>query len=168
MDITEYPEIINFLNREYYSEENNKFTQWYENTYDRMQGALFKVDYHLHINETKKITWFHEWFIERYNNDELRQLNVLKDKYKTWTTNKGLKIRSLYPPNDPLKISIQNKVDLEAISFYKTIDHKEETIKNCKKIILQNNYTNLHIKIMGPHLTRIETAIEDELKNWAT
>ncbi|KAG5621616.1 hypothetical protein H5410_006834 [Solanum commersonii] len=102
--------------------------------------------------------FFVPWFITTYLP---LFINVLERSYKDES---GNIIQSIYPPQAPF--ILPNNTGITFTAFHKFIDNEVAavTINEINRIISQNNYLGLYVKVIGEHICSLDKKL-DSLSN---
>ncbi|KAG5591079.1 hypothetical protein H5410_041593 [Solanum commersonii] len=141
-----------YIQNEFLNEKWNRFKTWFFDTYSREDLNNISQEFYETFALHNHIMFFVPWFITTYLP---LFINVLERSYKDES---GNIIQSIYPPQAPF-ILPNNTVSINEIN----------------RLISQNNYLGLYVKIIGEHicsldkkldnLTHLIIQIDDKLKS---
>lgn len=166
LNVLEEEFVVNkqFLRNDFYSKENSEKRIWFFNTFPETKQQIQK-EYYDFIIQNKIHIFFFDWFEIHSANHDIKypfknSLNPVTLRSNNpdsteWETSVGAKITANHPPLQNIKLSVSNK-SVEATPF------KTPGDDNLKKIVTQNNFSNIHLSTIGKQLDRIEKHVKKQ------
>ena len=139
-----------YIQNEFLNEKWNRFKIWFFDTYSREDFNNISQEFYETCALHNHIMFFVPWFITTYLP---LFINVLERSYKDES---GNIIQSIYPAQAPF--ILPNNTGIIFIAFHKFIDNEVAavSINEINRLISQNNYLGLYIKVIGEHIYSLD------------
>ncbi|KAG5605637.1 hypothetical protein H5410_027129 [Solanum commersonii] len=157
-----------YIQNEFSDKNWNRFKTWFFDTYSEEDLNNISQEFYETCALHNHIMFFVPWFITTYLP---LFINVLERSYKDET---GNIIKSIYPPQAPF--ILPNNIGITFTAFQNFIENEVAavSINEINRIISQNNYLGLYVKVIGEHICSLDnkldklisliTQIDDKLK----
>ena len=139
------------LRKEFMSPQYEEKRKWFFKTYSKFMGNHIREKYYDFMNEIQAKVKFFDWFDRTYTTKNLR---TIKRATKNWIKEENNEvIHEEFPPHESILVTHRNlQITSSPIKYVSLGDDT----KNFKKIIEQNNYSNIYLKIIREKLDKIE------------
>ena len=159
------------LRKDFYSEVNKKRNVWFFSTVPKDIRTLYQEEFYTYLIQERKNIKFWIWF-ELFKQDKhpdypCKRINNTSTKVKVWKTSDNIVIESIHPPKAKIEKNINGTI-IRASPFKTKLEDKGTArAVDIRRIMEQNNYTNMILKTIGDQLNRVEEIIEiqDHIKN---
>mgnify|MGYP007056448197 FL=1 len=147
-----------YIQNEFLNEKWNRFKTWFFDTYSKEDLNNISQEFYETCALHNHIMFFVPWFITTYLP---LFINVLERSYKDES---GNIIQSIYPPQAPF--ILPNNTGITFTAFHKFIDNDVAavSINEINRLISQNNYLGLYVKVIGEHICSLDKKL-DSLSN---
>ena len=159
------------LRKEFYSEVNEQRKDWFFSTVPKDIRTLYQEEFYAYLRREKKNIKFWIWFElfkqEEYPDYPCKRINNTSTKAKIWRTNDNIFIESIHPPKAKIEKNINGTIVKASPFKTKPKDKGTASAADIRRIMEQNNCTNMFLKTIGDQLNRFEEIIEtqDHIKN---
>ena len=156
----------NLLRQEFYLEANEEKIVWFFSKVPKNLRILYQEEFYTYLrNEQKNFTcwiWFELFKQKEYPKYTGRRINNTSTKTKIWKTSDDIVIESIHPSEAKIDKNINGTIIRASLFKTKPEDKGTASIVDVKRIMEQNNYTNMFLKSLGDQLNRIEEIIETQ------
>nr|XP_033513040.1 uncharacterized protein LOC117277755 [Nicotiana tomentosiformis] len=144
-----------YIQKEFFSEKWNQFKTWFFDTYSKDDLNNISQEFYEACALHNQIMYFVPWFITTYLP---LYIKVLERSYKDGS---GNITKAIYPPQAPF--ILPNNTGITFTAFQKFIDDNVAAISiaEINKLISQNNYLGLYVKILGEHIGSLDKKLDD-------
>ncbi|KAG5590678.1 hypothetical protein H5410_041192, partial [Solanum commersonii] len=143
------------IQKELFDEKYNQFKTWFFNSYSKEDLNCISQEFNETCALPNQIIYFVPWFITTYLP---LYINVIERTYKDES---GNLLKAIYPPQS--SFILPNNTDITFSAFQKFIeeDIASISIAEINKLITQNNYLSLYVKVLGEHKSSVDKKLDD-------
>ena len=154
------------LRKDFYSKADKEKKDWFFSKVLKFFRTIYQEELYTYLRQGKKNIKYWIWF-ELFKQEEHldypgKLVNNTSIKTKVGKTSDDTVIESIHP----LEANIENNINRTIIkaSPFKTKpeDKGAASVVDVRRIIEQNNYTNMFLKTLGDQLNRVEEIIETQ------
>ena len=154
------------LRKDFYSEANKERIDRFFSKVPKVFRIIYQEEFYAYLRQEKKNikywTWFELFKQREYPDYPGKHVNNTSTKTKIWKSCDNTIIESIHPLEAKIEKNI-NETIIKA-SLFKTKPENKGTASaaNVRRIMEQNNYTNMFLKTIGDQLNRVEEIIETQ------
>nr|CAN80727.1 hypothetical protein VITISV_033737 [Vitis vinifera] len=148
------------LRKDFYSEVNKERRAWFFSKVLKDIRTLYQEEFYTYLRQEKKNIKYSIWFElfkqEEYPDYPSKRVNNTSTKAKIWKTSDDIIIESIHPPEAKIEKNINGTI-VNTLPFKaKPEDKGTANAVDVKRIMEQNNYTNMFLKTLGDQLNKYE------------
>ena len=152
------------LKKDFYSEVNKEMRVWFFSKVLKDIRILYQEEFYTYLRQEKKNIKYWIWF-ELFKQEEYldypgKRVNNTSTKTKIWKTSDETVIESIHPPEAKIKRNINGAIVKASLFKNKLEDKGTASVVDVRRIMEQNNYTNIFLKTVGDQLNRVDEIIE--------
>ena len=157
------------LRKDFYSEVNKQRNDWFFSTIPKVIRTIYQEEFYAYLRQEKKNIKFWIWFElfkqEEYPNYPGKCVNNTSTKAKIWKTSDDIIIESIHPPEAKIEKNINGTI-VNTLPFKaKPEDKGTANAVDVKRIMEQNNYTNMFLITLGSQINKVDEIIETQDHN---
>ena len=144
-----------YIQKEFFSDKWNQFKTWFFDTYSKEDLNNISQEFYETCALHNQIMYFVPWFITTYLPLFIK---VLERSYKDGS---GNITKAIYPPQS--SFVLPNNTGITFTAFQKFIDEDVAavSIAEINKLISQNNYLSLYVKVLGENVSFLNKKLDD-------
>ena len=154
------------LRKDFYSKVNKERRVWFFSKVPKDIRTLYQEEFYTYLRQEKKNIKYWIWFElfkqEEYLDYHGKRVNNTSTKAKIWKTSDDTVIESIYHSEAKIEKNINGTI-VKASPFKTKLEDKETaSVVDVRRIMEQNNYTNIFLKTLGDQLNRFEEIIQTQ------
>ena len=152
------------LRKDFYSEVNKKMRDWFLSKVPEDIRTLYQEEFYTYLRQEKKNIKYWIWFElfrqEKYLDHPGKCVNNTSTITKIWKTSDETAIESIHPLEAKIEKNINGTIVRASPFKTKPEDKGTASVVDVRRIMEQNNYTNMFLKTISDQLNRVEEIIE--------
>ena len=153
------------LRKDFYFEASKEWRDQFFSKVPKVFRTIYQEEFYTYLRQEKKNIKYWIWF-ELFKQEEYpdylgKRVNNTSTKTKVWKTSDDIVMESIHPPEAKIEKNINGTIITSPFKT-KLEDKGIASVVDVRRIMEQNNYTNMFLKTLSDQLNRVEEIIETQ------